>query len=280
MVSVARWLETFTCSKYADRFERLGYSTLQSICQLTSTQLHNLGVSPADIYTIMENILLLKQSINSLNSPRYLDLTSEPPPSSGITFPFQTEPTSFNDFPPQPPPPPGMMYRNDFYNTPPQRFYSSDQQQFMYPNQRMLRPSSWNNHQQFPHPNMIQNPSLPSTNESYPHPLESLERLVHLPESQVIDPKSVVNEIHNPSSPFSESLSPLSSTPIVSNLLTNGLKRCSTNDERNELNKKIRLNTEDSLLNNHPVVTSLLTRSLNQTPLPSITSLQQKYNKE
>jgi len=131
-----------------------------------------------------------------------------------------------------------MMYRNDFYNTPPQRFYSSDQQQFMYPNQRMMRPSSWNNHQQFPHPNMIQNPSLPLTNESYPHPLESLERLVHLPESQVIDPKSVVNEIHNPSSPFSESLSPLSSTPIVSNLLTNGLKRCSINDERNELNKK------------------------------------------
>jgi hypothetical protein len=31
MVSVARWLDTFTCSKYADRFEQLGYSTLQSV---------------------------------------------------------------------------------------------------------------------------------------------------------------------------------------------------------------------------------------------------------
>jgi len=110
------------------------------------------------------------------------------------------------------------------------------------------------------------------------HPLESLERLVHLPDSQVIDPKSVVNEIPNP-----ESISPLSNTPIVSNLLTNGLKRCLSNDERNELNKKTRLNnTGDSVTNNHPVVTSLLTRSLNnsitQAPLPSITSLQQKHS--
>jgi hypothetical protein len=146
-----------------------------------------------------------------------------------------------------------MMYHHDFYNKPPQ--------QFMYPNQRIMR-----SQQQFPRPNM--------TN---PHPLESLERLVHLPESQVIDPKSLVNEIPN-----SESLSPISNTPIVSNLLTNGLKRCSSNDEQNELNKKIRLNTntENSVLNNHPVVTSLLTRSLNnsisQTSLPSITSLQPK----
>ena len=31
MASVARWLETFTCSKYADQFEQLGYSTLQSV---------------------------------------------------------------------------------------------------------------------------------------------------------------------------------------------------------------------------------------------------------
>jgi hypothetical protein len=95
---------------------------------------------------------------------------------------------------------------------------------------------------------------------------------------QVIDPKSVVNEIPNPSSPFVESLSPISNTPIVSNLLTNGLKRSSSNDERIESNKKTRIITEDSLLNNHPVVTSLLTRSLNNsTPLPSITSLQQKH---
>jgi len=92
----------------------------------------------------------------------------------------------------------------------------------------------------------------------------------------------VVNEIHNPSSPFPESLSPISNTPIVSNLLTNGLKRSSSNDERTELNKKSRITTEDSVVNNHPVVTSLLTRSINNstasTPLPSITSLQQKHN--
>jgi hypothetical protein len=176
---------------------------------------------------------------------------------------------------------PGMMYRNEFYDT---RFYPPEQQPLMYSNQRMIRPSSWND---------MTNRN--STNESYPHPLESLERLLLLPESQVIfetlkmrssifvllqviDPKSVVNEIPNPSSPFVESLSPISNTPIVSNLLTNGLKRSSSNDERIESNKKTRITTEDSLLNNHPVVTSLLTRSLNNsTPLPSITSLQQKH---
>ena len=122
-----------------------------------------------------------------------------------------------------------------------------------------------------------------------------------------------MNEIHDPQSPFSESLSPFStlspknsvnnssSATIVSNLLTNeksimeqhnktssGLKRSSTHDERNDLNKKNRINTNndintgDSIINNHPVVTSLLTRGLNnstsQAPLPSIKSLQQKHN--
>ena len=40
--------------------------------------------------------------------------------------------------------------------------------------------------------------------------------------------------------------------------------------------------TGDSIISNHPVVTSLLTRGLNnampQAPLPSIKSLQQKHN--
>jgi hypothetical protein len=168
-----------------------------------------------------------------------------------------------------------MMCRHHFYDTPSQFFYLPDQQQFMHANQRITKSLSWNNHQQFSHSNPTnQNSSLSSTNESYPPPLESLQRLVFLPESQVIDPKTVVNEIDNP----------LSSTPIVSNLLTNGLKRCSPNDEQNEFNKKLRINlnndinTENSVRNNHPVVTSLLTRSLSQTPLPSITSLQQKHN--
>jgi len=69
---------------------------------------------------------------------------------------------------------------------------------------------------------------------------------------------------------------------------SSGLKRGLTHDERNDLNKKNRinttneLNTGDSIISNHPVVTSLLTRGLNnstsQAPLPSIKSLQQKHN--
>lgn len=31
MVSIAHWLDTFTCIKYADRFERSGYQNLQSV---------------------------------------------------------------------------------------------------------------------------------------------------------------------------------------------------------------------------------------------------------
>ncbi|CAF3341339.1 unnamed protein product [Rotaria sp. Silwood1] len=472
MVSIAHWLDTFTCSKYADRFERSGYQNLQSVCSLTPAQLQSLGIANNDIYTIMENVLLLKQSVKSINSPpRYLDLNSEPPPvtvrsrtaspaintfnrtmnqnptayspgpnvstppaSSGPSpdrglpgpspfdtpsayhrsnsFPnpvnpntfFDISPSSstssphrstsidtlpppmegppFNDYLPQPSPhqfqPPGMIYRGGntpagppggYYNPPPPRFYSPEQQQqFMYSNQRMMmhpqQHPTWSGHrpplpppppppsshqmhynpyehhqfrmappQQFFHPNhpimSDQNPmfinqqqqnmnsstsnKLSTAVEPHPHPLQSLERLVLLPESQVIDPKSVVNEIHDPQSPFSESLSPYGtlspknsvSTPptatIVSNLLTNeksiieqhtkptsGLKRSSTHDERNDLNKKNRLNTAndlttgDSIMNNHPVVTSLLTRGLSnstsQAPLPSIKSLQQKHN--
>lgn len=70
--------------------------------------------------------------------------------------------------------------------------------------------------------------------------------------------------------------------------VASGMKRSSTHDERADLNKKNRhsssneLNTGDSIINNHPVVTSLLTRGLNssgsQAPLPSIKSLQQKHN--
>jgi hypothetical protein len=51
----------------------------------------------------------------------------------------------------------------------------------IYPNQRMIRPPSWND----------QNP----TNEPYPHPLESLERLLLLPESQVIIKISTIKSL-------------------------------------------------------------------------------------
>ena len=226
-----------------------------------------------------------------MNSPRCLDLTSEPPPSAAMTHPPPQFDNVNGQYPPLgfPPQPPGMIYRQEFYDAPPQRFYPPDQPPLMYPNQRMIRPPPWNDMTN-------QNP----TNEPYPHPLESLERLLLLPESQVIlksskrnifnfvllkviDPKSVVNEIPNSSSsPIPESLSPISNTPIVSNLLTNGLKRSSPSDDRIESNKKTRITTEDSVLNNHPVVTSLLTRSLSNssgsTPLPSITCLQQKHS--
>ncbi|CAF5163307.1 unnamed protein product, partial [Rotaria magnacalcarata] len=52
------------------------------VCHLTAAQLQTLGIANNDIYTIMENILLLKQSVKNINSPpRHLDLNSEPPPS-------------------------------------------------------------------------------------------------------------------------------------------------------------------------------------------------------
>ncbi|CAF1232423.1 unnamed protein product, partial [Didymodactylos carnosus] len=175
---------------------------------------------------------------------------------------------------------------------PPPQFHMSDQQQYM------------SSQQQSPQSNK----SLSETN-----PLQSLERLVLLPESQVIDPKSVVNEIHDPPSPFSESLSPYSSlspnpkrattTPptATTNLLTNEktitdqhpkTKRSthvsSGHDDRDNQSKKSRivdsLSVDQVNSHTHPVVTSLLTRGINQQQqqqqqqhtLPSIKSLQQK----
>ena len=87
---------------------------------------------------------------------------------------------------------PGPIYCNRFYETPPPRFYPPDQQPLMYSNQRMIRPPSWNNHQQ-----LMMN-QLPPTNESYPHPLESLERLLLLPDSQVTKFQRL--DLHFPSS--------------------------------------------------------------------------------
>ena len=53
-------------------------------------------------------------------------------------------------------------------------------------------------------------------------------------------------------------------------------------NKKNRTNTTHDLNTGDSIINNHPVVTSLLTRGINnstsQAPLPSIKSLQQKHN--
>jgi hypothetical protein len=40
MVSIAHWLDTFTCSKYADRFERSGYQNLHTVSYYHLIRIH------------------------------------------------------------------------------------------------------------------------------------------------------------------------------------------------------------------------------------------------
>ena len=200
---------------------------------------------------------------NPVNPNTFFDIspsssTSSPHRSGSIDTlpPPQMEPSTFNEYLPQPPPqslqfqPHGMMYRGPnpssggYYHPSQPRFYSPDQQQpppqsqqqFMYANQRMMmhpqQHSPWSGHrppfpphpmhyhpyehhqfrmaqsQQFIHPNhpimsdqnsifinqqqqqqsnmnSATSNKLSSTGEPHPHPLQSLERLVLLPESQV-----------------------------------------------------------------------------------------------
>jgi len=59
---VERWLDTFMCGQYADTFEKYGYKTLQSVCQLEYQHVHSMGVLPEHCRKIMENVYVLKQS--------------------------------------------------------------------------------------------------------------------------------------------------------------------------------------------------------------------------
>ena len=111
------------------------------------------------------------------------------------------------------------------------------------------------------------------------NPLESLERWVHSSESQVFfdielnlrilllfkknDRRSMLNE-----------------NPMITNLLSNNLKRSSSTEDFIPSKKKSRINPEDSTVNTHRSITNLLTKPVNDSsttfPLPSITSLRQK----
>ncbi|KAL3876777.1 hypothetical protein ACJMK2_034573 [Sinanodonta woodiana] len=60
---VERWLETFMCKHYADRFEAFGFKTLQSVCQLQLPQLQAMGVAQEHCEKILENVHVLRQTL-------------------------------------------------------------------------------------------------------------------------------------------------------------------------------------------------------------------------
>jgi hypothetical protein len=66
---VARWLETFVCTsmckQYVEVFQEFGYNNLNEICNLSSQQLLKMGVTRNDMEKIMENVSVLKQTMQA-----------------------------------------------------------------------------------------------------------------------------------------------------------------------------------------------------------------------
>ncbi|XP_060568425.1 uncharacterized protein LOC132727031, partial [Ruditapes philippinarum] len=57
-----RWLETFMCGQFADNFERYGYRTLQTVCQMQLPQLLSIGIPQKESEIILQNVQILRQS--------------------------------------------------------------------------------------------------------------------------------------------------------------------------------------------------------------------------
>ncbi|XP_013402817.1 uncharacterized protein LOC106168333 [Lingula anatina] len=66
---VERWLETFMCKQYAPAFEAYGYRTLESVCQLSLSQLQSIGVTPDHCDKILENVSVLRQTLMAGKAP-------------------------------------------------------------------------------------------------------------------------------------------------------------------------------------------------------------------
>ena len=68
---VARWLDTFVCNnrskQYVEIFKRYGYDTLNDICKLDMTQLIKMGVMQVDCEKIIENVSVLRQTLQANN---------------------------------------------------------------------------------------------------------------------------------------------------------------------------------------------------------------------
>ena len=66
---VARWLDTFVFNskQYAEIFKKFGYETLNEVCKLDPAQLTKMGVNPIDSEKIMENVSVLRQTLQVSN---------------------------------------------------------------------------------------------------------------------------------------------------------------------------------------------------------------------
>jgi hypothetical protein len=64
---IARWLETFVCTnmskKYVEVFQEFGYNNLNDVCNLNAQQLLKMGVSIPDTEKIIDNVSVLKQTM-------------------------------------------------------------------------------------------------------------------------------------------------------------------------------------------------------------------------
>ncbi|XP_002742414.1 uncharacterized protein LOC100378749 [Saccoglossus kowalevskii] len=107
---VERWLETFMCKQYAETFEKCGYKTLSSVCQLDRHTLRSMGVLEEHCDNIIENVSVLRQTIvgkanldkqagSSSSLPPFQNFSGMPARPPGHQFFSENQPYNRGEFP-------------------------------------------------------------------------------------------------------------------------------------------------------------------------------------
>ena len=96
---VARWLETFVCTsmcrQYVEVFQEFGYNNLNEICNLNSQQLAKMGVARIDMEKILENVSVLKQTMQATSTVNNQNFQSYPSSSTNGQLESESIKSSF-----------------------------------------------------------------------------------------------------------------------------------------------------------------------------------------
>lgn len=85
---VARWLDTFVYNskQYAEIFKKFGIDNLNEVCKLDPIQLTNMGINSIDSDKIMENIFVLRQTlqVSKMNTSATAPVTTQKPARKSV----------------------------------------------------------------------------------------------------------------------------------------------------------------------------------------------------
>lgn len=95
---IARWLETFVCNNmcktYVETFKTYGYDTLNDICKLNGQQLLKMGVTKMDTEKILENVSVLRQTIQAGVPNTYQSNSGNNNNNNNNNYPISPKPTT------------------------------------------------------------------------------------------------------------------------------------------------------------------------------------------